>query len=415
MIDANKEGLNKLALYQSIRRICFDKIMAMGSNVSDQVVMNLISEIVFEETRKVYLTVVERSSLETVIFNALRRLGPLQPIIEDESVTEIMVNGKDNIFLERDGRIEHTDVRFESEEELLTIINKIVKEVGREVNQSSPIVDARLVDGSRVSIVLPPVSLTGPVITIRKFPTKAMTLEQLLEWHALSDEAADFLHKMVIAKYNIFVVGGTGTGKTTFLNALCNCIPREERIITIEDSAELRITNIDNLVSLETKNATASSNSEIGIRALIKSSLRMRPDRIIVGEVRGPEALDMLQAMNTGHDGSLSTGHANSTQDMLSRLETMILSDSDFPLESVRRQIASSLDIMIFLGRLRDKSRKVLEICEVLDYSNGAINLSKLYEFVEHNEDQRSKVVGELKKVGQLQQMGKLKKAGITL
>jgi len=414
-MDAIKESLNKLALYQSIRRICFDRIMSMGSNVSDQAVMNVISEIVFEETRKVYLTVVERSSLETVIFNALRRLGPLQPIIEDETVTEIMVNGKDNIFLERDGRIERADVKFDSEEELLTIINKIVKEVGREVNQSSPIADARLADGSRVSIVLPPVSLTGPVITIRKFPAKAMTLEQLLDWRALSDEAADFLHKLVIAKYNIFVVGGTGTGKTTFLNALCNCIPRDERIITIEDSAELRIANITNLVSLETRNATASSNTEIGIRALIKSSLRMRPDRIIVGEVRGPEALDMLQAMNTGHEGSLSTGHANSTQDMLSRLETMILSDSDFPLESVRRQIASSLDIMIFLGRLRDKSRRVLEICEVLDYSNGTVNLSKLFEFAEHNEDQRGKVVGELRKVGRLQQVNKLKKAGIVL
>ena len=414
-MDVIKESLNKIALYQSIKKICFDKIMTFDSNVSDKVVQEIISEIVFEETRKVYLTVVERSSLETVIFNALRRLGPLQPILEDETVTEIMVNGKDNIFLERYGRIERADVKFDSEEDLLSIINKIVKEVGREVNQSSPIVDARLSDGSRVSIVLPPVSLTGPVITIRKFPAKAMTLEQLLDWHALSDEAADFLHKLVIAKYNIFVVGGTGTGKTTFLNALCNCIPRDERIITIEDSAELRITNISNLISLETKTSTASSSTEISIRALIKSSLRMRPDRIIVGEVRGPEALDMLQAMNTGHEGSLSTGHANSTQDMLSRLETMILSDSDFPLESVRRQIASSLDIMIFLGRLRDKNRKVLEICEVLDYSNGVVHLNKLYEFFENNEDQRGKVVGELKKVGQLQQMNKLKKAGIVL
>jgi len=414
-MEAVKESLNKQALYQSIKKICFDKIMSLGSNISDQVVLKIISEIVFEETRKVYLTVVERSSLETIIFNALRRLGPLQPIIEDETVTEIMVNGKDNIYLERNGRIERADVRFDSEDELLTIINKIVKEVGREVNQSSPIVDARLTDGSRVNIVLPPVSLTGPVITIRKFPAKAMTLEQLLDWNALSDEAAEFLHKLVIAKYNIFVVGGTGSGKTTFLNALCNCIPRDERIITVEDSAELRIVSVPNLISLETKNTTASSNAEITIRALIKSSLRMRPDRIIVGEVRGPEALDMLQAMNTGHDGSLSTGHANSTQDMLSRLETMILSDSDFPLESVRRQIASSLDIMIFLGRLRDKSRKVLEICEVLDYSNGIVQLSKLYEFFEHNEDHRGKVVGELKKVGQLQQVTKLKKAGIVL
>jgi len=414
-MDTNRDSLNKQVLFQSIKKLCFDRIMSLGANISDQVVLNIISEIVFEETRRVYLTVVERSNLEMVIFNALRRLGPLQPILEDASVTEVMVNGKDSIFLERNGRIERADARFDSDEELLTIINKIVKEVGREVNQSSPIVDARLSDGSRVSIVVPPVSLTGPVITIRKFQTKVMTMDQLLNWHALSDEAAEFLRKLVIAKYNIFIVGGTGTGKTTFLNALCNCIPWDERIITIEDSAELRISKVSNLVSLETKNATASSNTEIGIRTLIRSSLRMRPDRIIVGEVRGPEALDMLQAMNTGHDGSLSTGHANSTQDMLSRLETMILSDADFPLESVRRQIASSLDIMIFLGRLRDKSRKVFEICEVLDYYNGEVRLNKIYEFYEHSEDQRGRVVGELKKIGQLQNVDKLKKAGVVL
>jgi pilus assembly protein CpaF len=414
-LDLNKDSLNKQALFKSIKKICFDKIMSLGSNISDRVALDIISEIVFEETRKVYLTVVERGSLETIIFNSLRRLGPLQTLLEDESVSEIMVNGKDNVYLERSGHIEYSDIKFDSEEDLLTIINRIVKDVGREVNQSSPIVDARLADGSRVNIVLPPVSLTGPVVTIRKFPARVMTLDQLLDWRALSDETAELLHKLVIAKYNIFVVGGTGTGKTTFLNALCNCIPRDERVITIEDSAELRIVNVPNLVSMETKNATASSNMEISIRALIKSSLRMRPDRIIVGEVRGPEALDMLQAMNTGHEGSLSTGHANSTQDMLSRLETMILSDSEFPLESVRRQIASSLDIMIFLGRLRDKSRKVLEICEVLDYSNGVVRLNKLYEFLEHTEDQRGKVVGELKNVGQLQRTGKLKKAGIVL
>jgi len=387
--------------------------MTLGANTSDQLVREIISEIVFEETRKVYLTVVERSSLETIVFNTLRRLGPLQPIIEDETVTEIMVNGKDDIFVERNGRMERADTKFDTDDDLLAIINKIVKDVGREVNQSSPIVDARLSDGSRVNIVLPPVSLTGPLITIRKFPAKVMTLEHLLNWKAISDEAVDFLHKLVIAKYNIFVVGGTGSGKTTFLNALANSIPRDERIITIEDSAELRITNIENLVVMETRNATASSDTEIGVRALIKSSLRMRPDRIIVGEVRGPEALDMLQAMNTGHDGSLSTGHANSTQDMLSRLETMVLSDSDFPLEAVRRQIASSLDIMVFLGRLRDKSRKVLEICEVLDYHNGVVRLNKLFEFHEYNEDSRGKVVGELKRTGQLQYTDKMKKAGI--
>jgi pilus assembly protein CpaF len=400
-------------LYRSIKKMCFDKIITMGSNVPDEVVYETISNIVFEETRKIYITVIERSNLETTIFNSLRRLGVLQPILEDKSVTEIMVNGRDNIFVERNGRIEHTNVRFDSDAELLNIINKIVKDVGREVNQSSPIADARLKDGSRVNIVLPPVSLVGPVITIRKFPEKTLTMEQLLDWNSISEEAAIFLNKLVHSRYNIFIAGGTGSGKTTFLNALSNFIPRDERIITIEDSAELQIVGVPNLISLETRNSTAAGGTEVSVRDLIRSSLRMRPDRIIVGEVRGPETLDMLQAMNTGHDGSLSTGHANSTIDMLSRLETMVLSNSDFPLESIRRQIASALDVIVYLGRLRDKSRRVLEISEVLDYNDGVIQLNKLYEFAEHSEDNRGRIRGSLIRVGELLNRKKLITAGI--
>jgi pilus assembly protein CpaF len=407
-------AVSKEELYQQIRRMCFDRVINMPPDVSDDVVHEIVSGIVFENTRRFYLNVVERSSLEMSIFNGLRRLGPIQPILEDAGVTEIMVNGPNSVFIERNGRMELTDVKFESETELLNVINKIVKDVGREVNQATPIADARLKDGSRVSIVLPPVSLVGPVITIRKFPSKAMSMEQLLDWRALREDAENFMNKLVRAKYYIFIAGGTGSGKTTFLNALSNFIPSDERIITIEDSAELKISGTLNLISLETRNATSSGGTEISMRDLIKSSLRMRPDRIVVGEVRGSEAFDMLQAMNTGHEGSLSTGHANSTADMLSRLETMILSGAEFPLDAIRRQIASSLDIIVYLGRLRDKSRRVLEICEVLDYREGNIVLNKLYEFREESEDARGRVRGEHVRVGELKNLKKMKAAGLA-
>jgi pilus assembly protein CpaF len=406
-------AISKEELYRQIKRMCFDRVINMPPDISDDAVHEIVSGIVFEHTRRIYLNVVERSSLETSIFNSLRGLGPLQPLLEDASVTEIMVNGPNNVFIERYGRIEPANVKFESEAELLNIINKIVKDAGREVNQS-PIAEARLKDGSRVNIVLPPVSLIGPVITIRKSLSKAMRMEQLLDWGAINEDAANFMNKLVRAKYNIFIAGDAGSGKTTFLNALSNFIPQDERIITIEDSAELQISGSLNLISLETRNATEAGGTEISMRELIKSSLRMRPDRIIVGEVRGSEAFDVLQAMNTGHDGSLSTGHANSTADMLSRLETMILSGADFPLDVIRQQIASSLDIIVYLGRLRDKSRRMLEMCEVLDYRSGNIVLNKLYEFREDSEDAKGRVRGQHVRAGELQNLKKMKAAGLA-
>jgi len=313
----------------------------------------------------------------------MRRLDVLQPLIDDKSITEIMINGPDSIFIERDGRVSKLNVKFESRRKLEDVIQTIVSRVNRTVNEASPIVDARLPDGSRVNVVLPPIALNGPVVTIRKFPEKPMTIEQLIKYGSITEEVAEVLERLVKAKYNIFICGGTGSGKTTFLNALSNFIPKDERIVTIEDSAELQITGVENIVRLETRNANTEGKGEITIRDLIRTSLRMRPERIIVGEVRGKEALDMLQAMNTGHDGSLSTGHANSTKDMLSRLETMVLSGAEMPLEAIRQQIASAIDIIIHLGRLRDKSRRTLEITEVVEYKNGQIVLNPLYEFVE--------------------------------
>ena len=312
-----------------------------------------------------------------------------------------MINGPDHIFVEHAGRLYRLNKKFDNERQLEDIIQKIVGKAGKEVNQANPIVDTRLPDGSRVNVVLPPVSLSGPIVTIRKFSKTPMTVEMLLKYGSLTREAAAFLEKLVRAKYNIFISGGTGSGKTTFLNALSNFIPRDERIITIEDSAELQIKNIENLVSLETRNANTSGRGEISIRDLIRSALRMRPERIVVGEVRGAEALDMLQAMNTGHDGSLSTGHANSTRDMLSRLETMVLQGNDgLPLPAIRQQISSALDIIIHLSRLRDKSRRTMEITEVLGYENGEIQLNPLFVFKETEGSTLERVEGHLVRTG---------------
>jgi len=314
-------------------------------------------------------------------------------------VTEIMINGHKDIFIEKEGRLFKLDSRFESRRELEIIITKFVSRAGRAVNESEPIVDFRLEDGSRVNVVMQPVALNGPVVTMRRFPKEAMTIDKLIELDSITAEVAQVLKLLVRAKYNIFVCGGTGSGKTTFLNALSNFIPGDERIITIEDSAELQIRNIDNLVQLETRNAGADNKGAITIRDLIKSALRMRPERIVVGEVRGAEALDMLQAMNTGHDGSLSTGHANSTRDILSRLETMVLQGAEgLPLEAIRQQIASAVDIIIHLSRLRDKSRKTMEIVEVLGYDiiSKEIKLNTLYEFRESEKSTKGKVAGKL-------------------
>ena len=361
----------------------------------------------------------ERLLLQKELFDSFRRLDILQELVDDPEITEIMVNGPEEIFIESKGRIRRWEKRFESKEQLLDLIQQIVSSVNRIVNTSSPIADARLADGSRVHVVLEPVALDGPILTIRKFP-EPVTMEKLLSYGSISDEAAVFLQKLVEARYNIFVSGGTGAGKTTFLNALSEFIPSGERVITIEDSAELRLRHIENLVRLETREANAEGQGAIGIGMLIRAALRMRPDRILIGEVRGKEALDLLQAMNTGHDGSFSTGHANSPRDMLARLETMVLMAAELPLPAIRSQIASAVDIMVHVARLRDKSRKVTAIEEVDRYENGEIILNSLYRFQEHekggekNEASR-RVEGSLEKTGELRHREKLRMAGIEL
>jgi len=341
----------------------------------------------------------EKRFVIDAVFESVRGLGALGQIIIDPEITEIMINGYKDIFVEKAGRLYKLDNQFEGRKELEIIITKFVSQAGRAVNESEPIVDTRLEDGSRVNVVMPPVALNGPIVTIRRFPKEAMTMEKLVAYGSITHEVAEALELLVESKYNIFVSGGTGSGKTTFLNALSNFIPKDERVITIEDSAELQIQNIGNLVRLETKNAGPDGKGAISIRDLIKAALRMRPERIVVGEVRGAEALDMLQAMNTGHDGSLSTGHANSTYDMLSRLETMVLQGSDgLPLEAVRQQIASAVDIIVHLSRMRDKSRKTMEIMEILGYDmeKRRIIVNPLYEFRESKESTKNKVEGQL-------------------
>lgn len=344
-----------------------------------------------------YVSIGDKAFLIDQIFSAIRGFGLLDTIINDETVTEVMINGPNDIFIEKSGKLMKLEERFESEEKLQDIVQRIVALAGREVNQSNPIVDTRLPDGSRVNVVLPPISLKGAIVTIRKFSKEPMTVERLIRYGSITPQIAEALKLLVKAKYNIFICGGTGSGKTTFLNAISNFIPSDERVITIEDSAELQIANVDNLVSLETRNANTAGAGAITIRDLIKSALRMRPDRIVVGEVRGAEALDMLQAMNTGHDGSLSTGHANSTKDMLSRLETMVLTGAEgLPLEAVRQQIASAVDIIVHLSRLRDRSRKTMEITEVVGYEDGEILLNPLYVFQEDAASTVEKVIGSL-------------------
>lgn len=357
-----------------------------SGEISDDELMDVITEYVFTKAACAHMNIRERRELADLVFNSMRRLDILQPVIDDKSITEIMINGPDKLFIERSGRISRLMRAFDSYERLEDVIHNIVSHTNRIVNEASPIVDFALPDGSRVNVVLKPVALNGPIMTIRKFPENPMTLEQLVGLGALSEEAAETLTCLVRAKYNIFICGGTGSGKTTFLNALSGRIPPDERIITIEDSAELQINGVENIVRLEARNANSEGRGRITIRDLIKTSLRMRPERIIVGEVRGEEALDMLQAMNTGHDGSLSTGHANSAADMLKRLETMVISAAPLPLEAVRQQIASAIDIIIHLSRLRDKSRRVLEISEVAGYSDGMIQLNPLYLFEEHKD-----------------------------
>ena len=391
--------------------------------MSDENLETVIEQMIVEKLGSEYITIEERVDIMERVYSSIRGLGVLDSIIKDDDITEVMINGPKDIFIEKAGKLSKLNQTFDDEKQLEDIIQKIVGQAGREVNQANPIVDTRLPDGSRVNVVLPPISLNGAIVTIRKFSKTPMTVQMLLRYGSITPEVAHVLEMLVKAKYNIFICGGTGSGKTTFLNAISNFIPHDERVITIEDSAELQIEGIDNLVSLETRNANASGNGAVTIRDLIKSSLRMRPERIVVGEVRGGEALDMLQAMNTGHDGSLSTGHANSTRDMLSRLETMVLMGMDLPLPAIERQIASGLDIIVHLGRLRDKSRKVLEVTEVLGYWDGQIHLQTIYRYEEirkedenvtenEKKDQENKVHGEWKKVAELFHREKLVAAG---
>lgn len=384
------------------------------NELSDEELEEKIAELVQQQFAGQLLSLDEKVKLVNQVYSSIRGFGILDTIMSDDDITEVMINGPENIFIEKSGKLIRLKEHFESERRLEDVIQRIVGMAGREVNQANPIVDTRLPDGSRVNVVLPPIALCGPTVTIRKFSKTPMTIDMLIRYGSITREIAEKLELLVRAKFNIFISGGTGSGKTTFLNALSNYIPKDERIITIEDSAELQITGIDNLVSMETCNANSSGAGEINIRDLIKSSLRMRPERIVVGEVRGGEALDMLQAMNTGHDGSLSTGHANSTKDMLSRLETMVLQGAEgLPLEAIRQQIASAIDIIIHLSRLRDKSRKTMEITEVVGYRNGEILLNPLYQFVEDADTSIQHVSGHLQRTGnKLQNDFKLKLMG---
>ena len=372
--------------------------------VSDEQLMDVINYHVNSYGKVAYLSADEKNQLTKRVFSSIRGLGILDDLLADEDITEIMINDYNVIFIEKAGRImRHTGSCFESPNQLDDIIQKIVGKAGREVNLANPIVDARLEDGSRVNVVLPPITLGGPSMTIRRFPKEPMTMEKLIGYGSITPEIAGFLEMLVKAKYNIFISGGTGSGKTTFLNALSNYIPKDERLCTIEDSAELQIVGVDNIIRMETRNANTSGSGRITIKDLIKNSLRQRPDRIIVGEVRGEEALDMLQAMNTGHDGSLSTGHANSSKDMLARLETMVLQgQSGFPLEAIKQQIGSAVDIIVHLSRMRDHSRKVMEISEVIGYENGEIVLNPLYQFVENEYSTYESVKGCLTPTGNL-------------
>lgn len=384
-----------------------------GREQSDEEVMEIIDEVLLEEQLLRLLPVGESHRLRTELFYSLRRLDILQSLIEDPEITEIMINGPASIFVERGGHTQQTDLVFESEEKLQDVIQQIVAGCNRVVNEASPIVDARLSNGARVNIVMSPVALNGPIVTIRRFPNTPITMEELIHWESLTCEAAELLQTLVRAGYNIFISGGTGSGKTTFLNVLSGCIPSCERVITIEDSAELQLQGLRNLVRLETRNSNVEGCREITVRDLIRASLRMRPDRIIVGEVRGAEAADMMQCLNTGHDGSMSTGHANSARDMLTRLENMILMGMDIPLEAIRKQIVSGIDIIVHLGRLRDGSRKVLEVSELVDCGRGQIRLNPLYVFEETGEIPESRVLGALVRKGELLRVHKLKAAGL--
>ena len=404
MINDYKQEYSRLK--NEIKNVLIEEI-DFTKELEERELLELIDEKIRILSLKQRIPLEDRTKLRKEVFRALRQLDVLQELIEDPQITEIMINGTEHIFLERDGKLIKWDNTFESEEKLNDIIQQIVSACNRVVNEASPIVDARLQNGSRVNVVLKPIALNGPIVTIRRFPEKPIDMKRLIELGALDEETNQFLKKLVLAGYNILISGGTGSGKTTFLNALSNYIPNDQRVITIEDSAELQLMGLQNLVRLETRNANTEGCLAITIRDLIKSALRMRPDRIVVGEVRGAEAIDLLQAMNTGHDGSLSTGHSNSAEDMLSRLETMVLMGMDLPIAAIRQQIASAVDIIIHLGRLKDKSRKVLQIVEVCDYRDGIIRLNVIEEY--------DYTVEKLIRKGALENETKLQAAGIKI
>lgn len=407
-------------LYEDVKATV-KSILETDDWLSDQQLMERIETIVLKQAKGTYISAQDKYRIVLKVFHSFRGLDILQPLLDDPAITEIMVNDYDDIYVERNGDLIKCHEHFESREKLEDLIQHMVGKVNRVVNESVPIVDARLADGSRINVVLPPIALNGPTLTIRKFPEKPMSLDDLIQHRSLHSHASNLLKLLVKAKYNLFIGGGTGSGKTTLLNALAQWIPQDERVITIEDSAELNIEGIPNLVRLETRNPNTEGKGEITMRDLIRTSLRMRPNRIIIGEVRGAEAYDMLQAMNTGHDGSLSTAHANSVKDMLSRLETMVLSAVALPLEVIRKQIVSAIDVMIHLQRMRDRSRRVTEICEVIGIKDGEIELNPLYTFEEETvEKDRStdirncSVKGQLKATGRmLCHTAKLKQSGL--
>lgn len=402
---------NQKELTDKIKEVVYGRL-DLSKDIEDDKIREIIEECVLEESRQKYISIKDREILSKQIFNSIRKLDILQELLEDDSVTEIMVNGRTDIFYEKEGRLLKWDKFFISKCRLEDIVQKIAAMSNKIVNESVPITDTRLSDGSRVNIVLPPIAIDGPVITIRKFYKDFLTMDKLISLKSITADASEFLKNAVMAKYNIFISGGTGSGKTTFLNILTNYISEDERIITIEDSAELQIKNLSNLVRLEARNANVEGKNAVTIRNLIKSSLRMRPDRIIVGEVRGDEALDMLQAMNTGHDGSLSTGHGNSPKDMMVRLETMVLMASGMPVMAARQQVASAIDIVVHLGRLRDRTRRVLQIVEIVGIDEGEIKFNTLYEFKETGE-RGGEITGSLKKCNELQNKEKMFFAGI--
>lgn len=402
-------------LYKDIRHKVYQNL-DIGHDITDDELYHVIDRCIYDASRERIISIRQKEELRSRLYNSIKKLDILQELLDDDEITEIMVNGTKCIFYEKQGRIEKWNRQFESAEKLADIAQRIAAMSNRMVNEASPIVDTRLKDGSRVNIVLPPVAIDGPVITIRKFYDTPLTIERLIELGSITPEAAHFLEKLVKSRYNIFISGGTGSGKTTFLNVLSDYIPSDERVITIEDSAELQLHNISNMVRLEARMANAEGENAVSIRDLIKSSLRMRPDRIVVGEVRGAEALDMLQAMNTGHDGSLSTGHSNSPKDMLTRLETMVLMGMSMPVDAIRTQIASAIDIIVHLARQRDKSRKVVQIAEVGDYRNGEIELTPLFKYVEKGETKDGRILGGLVRQNTIiKRTEKLEAAGIRL